>query len=81
MNCGECNRLERMFLESMVFLDRAQTALPTSASKRRMVPLATPERRTVERTEQPSNRAAVTATFLSALRLYAMNQEYNSALA
>jgi hypothetical protein len=27
MTCKECNRLERMFLESLVFSDRAQTAM------------------------------------------------------
>ena len=27
MDCDECNRLERLFLESMVFADRAQSAL------------------------------------------------------
>ena len=27
MKCDECNRLERMFLESFVFADRAQTAM------------------------------------------------------
>jgi len=27
MNCEECHRLERLFLESIVFADRAETAL------------------------------------------------------
>jgi|GEM_PF-1775124 len=27
MNCEECNRLERLFLESFVFADRAQTSV------------------------------------------------------
>jgi hypothetical protein len=27
MNCTECNRLERIFLESMVAADKAETAL------------------------------------------------------
>ena len=27
MNCAECDRLERLFLESVTFADRAQTAM------------------------------------------------------
>ena len=27
MKCDECDRLERMFLESLVFVDRAQTSM------------------------------------------------------
>src|SRR6478672_8180916 len=46
-----------------------------------MVPLATPVRRDVERTEQPSTSAEITATCLSLLSLFMMAQAYQTALA
>jgi len=49
-------------------------AVPTSASSRRMAPLATPVMREVERTEQPSTNADITATSFSMPRLYALHQ-------
>jgi len=39
-----------------------------------MAPLAAPVMREVERTEQPSTNADITAAFFSMLRLYALNQ-------
>jgi hypothetical protein len=48
----------------------SEHAWPTSDSSRRMVPLATPVMRTVERIEHPSTRTVMTATLFSMLILY-----------
>ena len=50
------------------------------ASSRRIVPLATPVMRDVERTEQPSTSAEMTATFFAVLSLF-ISQAYYTALA
>ena len=59
----------------------AAHAPPTSANRRRIVPLATPVRREVERTEQPSTSAEITATRLAVLNLFMVNPSYYTALA
>jgi hypothetical protein len=56
-------------------------AVPTSSSSRRIVPLATPVRRDVERTEHPSTKAEMTATRFATGRRFMVNPSYYTALA
>ena len=46
-----------------------------------MVPFATPVRRDVERTEQPSTSAEMTATRFAVLNLFMVKSSYYTALA
>ena len=56
-------------------------AVPTLTSRRRTAPFDTPVIRTVERTEQPSTSAEITAIFFAMLITFGIIQVYDSAFA